>query len=251
MRCRTDEITHSLYKGCVDLQLLTKADMTHSKFILTSIGLAAAMSIGAPAFAQIAGSSVVGVTTAESVELAYGWSAKKSILGKSIYNEAGQKIGKVEDVIVSPQKSISYAIVGAGGFAGIGRHDVAIPFSQIQQRGGKLVMAGATKDAIKQMPVFEYAKDTGRRDEFITASEKDIAQARVKLNDLQKKSGAAAADAKVKLDAQASALDADVKSADLKLGDMKHAGANRWREFEGDVRTAIDRMHKSIDAAKA
>ena len=47
-----------------------------------------------------------------------------------------------------------------GGFAGMGRHDVAIPVQQIQlQDDGKFVLPGATKDAIKSLPRFEYAKN--------------------------------------------------------------------------------------------
>ena len=40
----------------------------------------------------------------------------------------------------------------------MGRNDVAIPVSQIKQtQEGKFVLAGATKDALKAMPPFEYA----------------------------------------------------------------------------------------------
>jgi len=66
------------------------------------------------------------------------------------------KVGKVEDLIVSPEKNVSYVIVGAGGFVGINRHDVAIPVSQIQNKAGKLVLSGATKASIKAMPEFVY-----------------------------------------------------------------------------------------------
>jgi len=37
-------------------------------------------------------------------------------------------------------------------------HDVAIPMAQLDYAGGKLVWAGATRDAVKAMPVFLYAK---------------------------------------------------------------------------------------------
>ena len=58
---------------------------------------------------------------------------------------------------MSPDKSVSYAIIGAGGFLGVGRHDVAIPVNQLKENDGKFVLAGATKAAIKAMPEFEYA----------------------------------------------------------------------------------------------
>ena len=84
--------------------------------------------------------------------------------------DAGVKVGKVEDLIISPDKNVSYVIVGAGGFVGIGRHDVAIPTTQIQDKAGKLVMAGATQDTIKGMPGFTYATDTTKRDAFVAAA---------------------------------------------------------------------------------
>ena len=53
---------------------------------------------------------------------------------------------------------MSYVIVGAGGFVGLGRHEVAIPINQLQEQDGKYVLSGATKEAIKALPKFEYAR---------------------------------------------------------------------------------------------
>jgi len=63
-----------------------------------------------------------------------------------------------DDIIVAPDKAVSYAIIGAGGFLGMGRHDVAIPVNQLKEDSGKFILAGGSKDAIKAMPVFEYAR---------------------------------------------------------------------------------------------
>jgi sporulation protein YlmC with PRC-barrel domain len=81
-----------------------------------------------------------------------GWSVKKTLLGKTVYDDAAQKVGKVDDLIISPDRSVSYAIVGAGGFVGLGRRDVAIAASRIEDKAGRLVMAGATQGTIKDMP---------------------------------------------------------------------------------------------------
>lgn len=108
---------------------------------LTAVG---ALCITGSATAQVAGgTTTVDTSVTESTKLAMGWSVKKTLMGKTIYNDAGEKVGKVEDLIISPDKNVSYVIVGAGGFIGIGRHDVAIPVTQIQDKAGKLVMAGA------------------------------------------------------------------------------------------------------------
>jgi hypothetical protein len=38
------------------------------------------------------------------------------------------------------------------------KHDVAIPIKQFKVVDGKFTLPGATKDAIKKMPAFKYAK---------------------------------------------------------------------------------------------
>jgi sporulation protein YlmC with PRC-barrel domain len=222
-----------------------------SSLAVATLALAAMLSGTVPAWAQVAGSTTtVGVASAESTQTAMGWSVKKSLMGKTIFNDAGQKVGKVEDLIIAPDKNVSYVIVGAGGFIGLGRHDVAIPVSQIQDKAGKLVMSGATKDTIKAMPEFAYAKDTAKqRDQFVAAADKDIAKGKARLVELEKKAGAAATDAKAKIDLQITGLDADVKSAESKLGEMKSAAAARWKEFEAGVSAATARLRKSAETA--
>ena len=114
--------------------------------------------VGGTALGQVAGSTTLGVTVDEQKVLAVGWSAKKTILGKAVYNSSGEKIGEVEDLIVTPEKAVSYTIVGIGGFLGIAQHDVAIPVGQLKLEGDKLMLAGATKEGLKALPKFEYAK---------------------------------------------------------------------------------------------
>jgi hypothetical protein len=104
------------------------------------------------------GSARIGLTVEESKDIAVGWSAKKQVLGEPVYNEDNEKVGTIDDLIITPDKAISYAIVGAGGFIGVGKHNVAIPITQLQYRNGKFILPGATKDAIKALPEFEYAK---------------------------------------------------------------------------------------------
>jgi sporulation protein YlmC with PRC-barrel domain len=112
----------------------------------------------AAAEAPVAGGAVLGVAVSEIVAVANGWSAKKQILGHDVYNDKNEKVGKVYDIIIAPDKAVSYGIIAAGGFLGLDRHDVAIPANQFQMQGSKIVLPGATKDAIKAMPAFQYAK---------------------------------------------------------------------------------------------
>lgn len=128
-------------------------------------GLGAGMAPAAaqPTTAPVAGKTPLGLTVVQSEAVVLGWSAKKALLGKAVRNENKEKIGKIDDLIITPnpdgkQPSASFAIVGVGGFLGVGKHDVAIPMEQIKLEGGDLVLAGATKDALKALPKFEYRR---------------------------------------------------------------------------------------------
>ena len=127
--------------------------------IVAAMAVAAVISMSAAsAGAQVAGSSTIGVTKEEIKAVMEGWSAKKAVLGKAVYNDKNEKIGTIDDLIIAPDRSVSYAIIGAGGFLGIGNHDVAIPMSQLKLEKDKFILPGATKEALKAMPKFEYAK---------------------------------------------------------------------------------------------
>jgi uncharacterized protein YrrD len=89
--------------------------------------------------------------------VAIGWSAKKQILGRSVYNEKGERLGRIDDLIVARDKALSFAIIGAVGFVGRGRHDVAIPVNQFHLRDGKLVLDGASREVIRALAPFEYS----------------------------------------------------------------------------------------------
>ena len=110
------------------------------------------------AWAQVAGSTLVGVSASETRDVALGWSAKRQILGQPVFNDKDERIGSIDDIVVAPDKAVSYAIVNAGGFTGLTKHDVAIPVSQLKLVDKKLVLAGATKEALKASPPFEYAR---------------------------------------------------------------------------------------------
>jgi amphi-Trp domain-containing protein len=96
-----------------------------------------------------------GMNSAEDKALVNAWSIKNEILSKDVYNDTNEKVGSVEDLIVTPEKAMSYAIVGTGGFLGMARHDVAIPVHQFKMNNDRIVLPGATKVAVKAMPEFK------------------------------------------------------------------------------------------------
>jgi sporulation protein YlmC with PRC-barrel domain len=107
--------------------------------------------------APVAGAVPLGLTIEQKMVLLKGWRASK-LIGASVYNDQNKRVGKIEDMIVSPDGKMSVAVIDVGGFLGIGKHRVAIPvdeFADIQAK--KLVLPGATKEALKELPEFRYA----------------------------------------------------------------------------------------------
>ena len=124
---------------------------------VTTLGVAAVLTLVAPS-AYAADSKTLTVSQQEISSAQKGWSAKKDIMGKTVYNDNNEKIGDVNDVIFSRTNSASFVVIGVGGFLGMGEHDVACPLSRIKHDNDKLILPGATKEALKKMPEFRYAK---------------------------------------------------------------------------------------------
>ena len=107
--------------------------------------------------APVAGTVKLGVTVAETELVAAGYRAKK-LIGATVYNDQNEKVGKIEDMIIAPDGKLSVAVVDVGGFLGLGAHRVAIPVEQFTQIEPKIVLPGATKQALKGLPEFKYVK---------------------------------------------------------------------------------------------
>ena len=52
-------------------------------------------------------------------------------IGQSVYNSADESIGKISDLIMEKDGGITAAVVGVGGFLGIGEKWVAVPFEKV------------------------------------------------------------------------------------------------------------------------
>ncbi len=52
-------------------------------------------------------------------------------IGQSVYNSGDESIGKISDLIMAKTGGVDAAIIGVGGFLGIGEKWVAVPFEKI------------------------------------------------------------------------------------------------------------------------
>ncbi|WP_300160825.1 PRC-barrel domain-containing protein [Solidesulfovibrio sp.] len=127
------------------------------KILIVAMALSLSLIAGAALAQTPPVVGTIGITSEESKLLAKGWSIKKDILGKDVYNDANAKVGVVEDIVVTPDKAMSYAIVSTGGFLGMAKHDVVIPVNQFKIKDARVSLPGATKESVKAMPEFKYA----------------------------------------------------------------------------------------------
>jgi sporulation protein YlmC with PRC-barrel domain len=60
------------------------------------------------------------------------WRTSK-LIGVDVYNDANEKIGDIEDLIVDNKSGkIEHFVLGVGGFLGMGEHYVAVSFDKLK-----------------------------------------------------------------------------------------------------------------------
>ena len=74
-----------------------------------------------------------------------------------MFNEANETVGAIDDLIVTPTEKVPFAVLSVGGFLGLGTKYVVVPFNTLQMKDKKIVLPGATKDALKALPEFKYS----------------------------------------------------------------------------------------------
>ena len=88
--------------------------------------------------------------------VATGYRTSK-VVGSTVVNEANETVGTIDDLIVTPNEKVPFAVLSVGGFLGMGTKYVVVPFSALQVQDKKMVLTGATKDSLKSLPEFKYS----------------------------------------------------------------------------------------------
>ena len=146
---------------------------------LTAAALAAVLAL--PAYAQMSGTSPASTPSANQPAPAVKaaptdsndqagflqqqdqgqWRSSK-LVGASVYGPDNKSIGSIDDLILDQKGGIKAAVVGVGGFLGVGQKDVAVPFDalQIQRKANSSsidkITVSYTKDQLTNAPKFAY-----------------------------------------------------------------------------------------------
>lgn len=87
--------------------------------------------------------------------LATGYRTSK-VVGSSVINEANETVGTIDDLIVTPNEKVPFAVLSVGGFLGMGTKYVVVPYSSLEVKDKHMMLRGATRESLKGLPEFKY-----------------------------------------------------------------------------------------------
>lgn len=96
------------------------------------------------------------------------------MIGVNVYNEQNEKIGSINEVIIDSAGRVDGAVIGVGGFLGMGEHNIIVAMDKLKfsNEAGKTTtgstssgskqwypdraVLNANKDQLKALPEFKY-----------------------------------------------------------------------------------------------
>jgi sporulation protein YlmC with PRC-barrel domain len=131
-------------------------DLALQRTAAFALALGCAMGAAATAQAQGAPQSIA-VQRMATVQSGTGFRASK-LVGSEVYDNGGSKIGAIDDIVLESPNEGAFAILSVGGFLGMGKHLIAVPFNDLRISSRQIVL-NADKAQLKAMPEFSYAHD--------------------------------------------------------------------------------------------
>ena len=86
------------------------------------------------------------VTTSKSADklmLKGQWRASK-LIGLNVYNEANEKLGDINELVLDKDGKINAVVIGVGGFLGMGEHDIAVSMDKLKFKEDAVRTSAAT-----------------------------------------------------------------------------------------------------------
>jgi hypothetical protein len=67
----------------------------------------------------------------EQMQSSSEWRSSK-VVGLYVYNDANERLGSINELLMDSSGKVAKAVIGVGGFLGIGEQDVAVNFDQLK-----------------------------------------------------------------------------------------------------------------------
>ncbi len=130
---------------------------------------ALALAVASPAFAQQSNPPAK-TSAAEGMSVT-------AYYKQNVYDQSDNKIGQIADVLIDKDGKITGLVIGAGGFLGMGKHDVIVPFTAVKmahktndsasrtrqamaRNNNDYLVMDTSKDQLKNMPGVAYDRTT-------------------------------------------------------------------------------------------
>ena len=107
--------------------------------------------------------SGAGNTAFISEQMQEQWLAS-NLIGTKVRGSGDESVGEVNDVLLDRNGNVVGAVIGVGGFLGMGEKDVAVPFSALQMvrnSDGDRLILNKSKDELKNAPTFKEFSRSG------------------------------------------------------------------------------------------
>ena len=96
------------------------------------------------------------------------------LMGATVFNAQAEKVGEIDDAILSLDGTIDGVVIGVGGFLGIGEKHVAVEMQQISvqtdEDGKPMLLIDTTREALEAAPEFVTAEDQREEAERLEAA---------------------------------------------------------------------------------
>lgn len=99
-----------------------------------------------------------------------------NFIGQTVTDGQDKSVGDINDLIFARNGKVKAAVIGVGGFLGLGEKNVAVPLDKItmtrDQNGDMKLTTGVTRDQLKSAPEFKTiaAQNAERQDQTTTGS---------------------------------------------------------------------------------
>jgi sporulation protein YlmC with PRC-barrel domain len=84
--------------------------------------------------------------------------------GQAVINNASETIGDINDLLFDKSGRISTAVIGVGGFLGMGEKSIAVPFAELSftadAKGKRVVTLAMSKESLQAAPSFQPTEKT-------------------------------------------------------------------------------------------
>jgi sporulation protein YlmC with PRC-barrel domain len=96
-----------------------------------------------------------------SSQQANDWRGSK-LIGATVYGTDNASIGEINDLVIAGDGKINAAVIGVGGFLGVGTKNVAVPFEKLNvtrkpdSSSIDKITVSFTKDELKAAPTYAF-----------------------------------------------------------------------------------------------